>query len=209
MNLATFIVSIRGWTGFSDSDVNTDALITGWLRMAEERISEELRCSDMVQIDTGLVTVNRIKLPPDWRANTFVRVLSPATGPSVLAYKPIADYYNESEPLGFYTTSGLNLMVGGAPDAIHGKTVEIHYFGDVPPLGVFEGITDPGTWLSNRYPRLLTAATMSVASMGLIEDTRAITWETEATNRISTMNAEYTTSKASGSKLKRRMGGFG
>jgi hypothetical protein len=209
MNLADFIVSIRGWTGFSDPDVNTDAQITGWLRMAEERISEELRCSDMVQIDTGLITANRVKLPPDWRASTFIRVLAPSVGNGILSYKPINDYYQSSEPVGFYTVSGLNMMVGGTPDLVNGKTVEIHYFGDVPPLGVFDGDTDPGTWLSNRYPRLLTAATMSVASMGLVEDTRAVTWETEATNRIGTMNAEYLASKAAGSKLSRRVGGFG
>ena len=46
MILSDFLLAIRGFTKFTDPEVQTDALLISYLRMAEEKISSKLRCVD-------------------------------------------------------------------------------------------------------------------------------------------------------------------
>lgn len=203
MNLTEFLTSLRGWTGFLDTTVFTDALLTNFLRMGEERISREMRCQEMLRIDTATITLGRVTMPPDFRAADFVRIVDG----NELIFKPRGEFYalgsGQGSNRGYYTTSGRYLMIGGDPSASNEKEVELHYFGDVPPL------TGDATWLSTRYPTVLTAATMEWASTRMEDSEQKVNWSDDAGKAIDAVNVEYQRSIGSGSKLIRRVRSFG
>lgn len=194
MNLADFLVNIRGFTKFRDPEVHTDTLLISWLRMGEEKLSAELRIRDMIQIDTATLTSSRTRMPPDFRSMDFLRIL----GGKPIRYKTRDDFYENEDDMTTqdYTESGQFLIVGGEISESAPLSVELHYFGDVEQL-----TADNESWVSRRFPRLLTAVTMEVASLGMIEDEAVGKWEKQADDLISQMNADYKMSIAAGSKL--------
>jgi hypothetical protein len=174
--------------------------------MCEDTLSKELRCKEMLQIDTGLLIEQRYLLPKDWRTLDFVRVV----GGSPLRYSPRDDFYNTdsvyvSDRIHCYTLAGDYIIVG--VNTVDGTSVEIHYYQDIPPLG------NDITWTLSKYPTLFTTRTLWVASAYSIEDDRGGMWKSTSDDLISAANAEHATSKASGSRLTRRhigkIGGFG
>lgn len=194
MNLADFLTTIRGFTKFRDTEVHTDALLISYLRMGEERLSADLRIADMIQIDTAELTATRTRMPLDYRSMDFLRIL----GGKPIRYKTRDEFYDDEDNMTTrdYTTSGNFLIIGGTITEAAPLSVEFHYFGDVEALE-----EDNESWLARRYPRLLTAATMEVASLGMVEDEGAVKWDKQAADLIAQMNADYKMSIASGSKL--------
>lgn len=201
MNLPDFISLIRGYTGRQDTDVLTDGMIESFVRQAEERISSELRIKDMVQIDTALISAVRVQLPPDWRAADYVRIV----GYGSLDYMSRADFYDASDNglAGYYTTSGTFMMFGGSPNTVEGKTVELHYFGDVPPLTA----TEASSWVAEKHQTLLIPATIATANE-LLEETD-IDWNGKYNARLDALNDEYARARTAGSRLARRGRSFG
>lgn len=197
MTKATFVASINKWL----NKRYDDDLITQWIRMAEERISEELRIKDMIAIDVGVIVERCVQLPLDWKELDFVHF----TNGKPIEFKSRTDFYNigESNAKGFYTITGNFMFVGGPIDSVNGTSVEISYYESVPPL------IDEDTWLLKLYPRLFTAATLASGSMFGLDEQRAVIWETETKNRIDTMNVEHLRSKNSGSRLASKRKGFG
>lgn len=184
---------IRGWLNIGD-DVYPNLVVTSWIRMAEERLSKELRCKDQIQIDTGSLIEQRYRLPSDWRQLDFVRVI----GGKALRYVPRDDFYNPDlvkDQSNCYTLAGNYIITAGNPE---GLPVEITYYQDLPPLG------DTPTWPLTGYTTLYLISTLHVASMYAIEDERGPMWEDQATNMIGTINTEHARSKASGSRLTQR-----
>jgi len=53
LNLNDFLSTLRTYTKFTDPDVQSDATLIGYVRMAEERLSADLRIGDMIRIDTA------------------------------------------------------------------------------------------------------------------------------------------------------------
>lgn len=201
-DLTSFINTIRYFTKMTDPDVMTDDTITSFIRMGEERISSELRNADMVQIDTATFgDANRVKLPTDYQSMDFIR-WADATSANPLHFQTRDDFYSLPQPDWHYTTSGLYLMVGGGDNT--GRVVELHYFGDVPALQV-----GSDTWLTRRYPSLLTSATMVAASKGMVDVENAPLWEADCAAAIQRLNDNYKSSIARGSKLRRVQKGFG
>lgn len=200
MNLQEFIESIRGWTGYHDPAVVPDNLIISWIRMGEERLNVDLRIADMVQIDTATIFSGRVVTPLDWLSNDFLRVY----GEGVYHYLPRDQFYRENKPKGKYSTAGKFLLIGGEPDEIEGRQVELHYFGDVPKL-----IGD-ANWVSSRYLRLLTSVTMVPALTYLKEPDQAAMWELDTASNIDKLNFAYRASIGAGSKLTlKKSKGFG
>lgn len=185
---------IRGWLNLGP-DVYPDAVVTSWIRMAEEKLSKELRCKDMVQIDVGDLIDQRYLLPSDWRAMDFVRVI----GGKPLRWVPRDDFYDPdyaSDQPNVYTMTGNYLITGaGTPD---GTDVELSYYQDIPPLG------DNPTFMVTKYPTVYLVTTLHLASMYAIEDDRGATWEGESASLIGDINSEHQLSRASGSKLTQR-----
>jgi len=189
-----FCATIRGWLAFGE-DVYPDEVVTSWVRMTESALSGELRCKEMIQIDTGTLVDQRYLLPADWRELAFVRVIDGRP----LRYAPKDDFYNPDfgeDAKKCYTLSGNYLMVGS--NTADGTLVEITYYQDLPPLD-----NDP-TWPSVKYPTLFTLRTLTVASMYSIEDERAVMWQQSSAALIEEINREHLLSKASGSRLTRR-----
>ena len=184
---------IRGWLNLG-SDVYSDSVVTSWIRMAEEKLSKELRCKDMIQIDVGTLIDQRYLLPADWRAMDFVRII----GGVPLRYVPRDDFYNPDyaeDQSKVYTMTGNYIITGVGGTAAQ---VEISYYQDIPPLG------DTATWLLTKYPTVFLVTTLHFASMYAVEDERGSMWSSEADTLIGDINVEHQLSKASGSRLTQR-----
>lgn len=195
--ISDFCTTIRGWLNFEYDDV----LITSWVRMAEELLSETLRCKHMVQIDTGEVVTGRVLLPSDWLDLDFVRVVD--GGP--LRFRSRDEFYNNREEdtnynHGYYTITGNYLIVGDLDDGVE---VELAYYQTIPPL-------DATNWLLTYYSRLYITATLSVGAMYSFDDARGPVWQTAMQTFVDTINENHVKSRASGSVLIQRRGkGFG
>jgi hypothetical protein len=185
---------IRQWLAIG-ADVYPDQVVTQWIRMCEEWLSNQLRIRDNLQIDTGVLVGDRYLMPKDWQEMDFVRVI----GGKPLRYVPRDDYYNPlyvADQPNCYTITGNYIITSGAHTSP--ITLEISYYQDVPHL------EDELTWVQIEYPTLFTTKTLHVASMYAIEDERNSMWETQANNLVGAMNFAHTLSKASGSRLTRR-----
>lgn len=198
--LAQFITIIRGYTGFQDPDVQSDDIITAWVRMMEGQASVELRVSQQVQIDTANITEQRVLVPDDWHESDFVRIV----GGGGLTFKPRKEFYNLADGTGFFTMTGRYIIVGGAPDVVNGKDIEMAYFGDVPQLTNEVGNV---SWLVEKYLPIAVAGTMSFASESMVDN--SVNWDDKFMARIRKANDEYLQSISKGSGISRRVGSFG
>ena len=203
MNLNDFLSTLRTYTKFTDPDVQSDATLIGYVRMAEERLSADLRIGDMIQIDTAQLTDSRVSMPPTFRSMDFMRIL----GGNTMDYKTREEFYADprhQQSTKYFTTSGMFLIVGGSVSPTAPLSVEMHYFGDV------ETLTESNeSWVSRRYPRLLMFATMEVASLGVVNPEAATDWGARAKSLIDRMNADYQISIAQGSRLQPKRRTFG
>lgn len=199
--LTDFTAQIAGWLNREDY-LDDQPLLISFVRMAEERMNEELRIADMIQIDYALITKQRVKLPADWIASDFL--LDENRIP--LRYLPRDEFYAQGvdEAIGTYTITGNYIAFGGPVDLVEGNTVEMAYYGMIPKLG------DDPTWLITKYPSLYLHAALSAASAYGIEDERAIGWEASVSSKIARLNQSHLVSKASGSRISRGLRkGFG
>jgi len=192
--------TLRDWVNLGP-DVYPDTVVTSWIRMCESILSKQLRCKEMLQIDTGLLFNQRLLLPDDWRQLDFVRVV----GGKPLRYTPRDDFYNPDladDQKNCYTITGNYLICGGVSS--DGLRVELSYYQKLPPLG-----NDP-TWPLIEYPMLFTLQPLAVASTYAFEDERGDRWEAQSAKLIDDINVEHLQSKASGSRLTaRRRRSFG
>jgi hypothetical protein len=192
--IADFCDTIRAWLGIGE-DVYPDNTVASWVHMAEEALSKKLRIKEMVQIDTGVLVIDRYLLPADWRAMDFVRIVDGRA----LRYVPRDDFYNPdfaTDQPNCYTISGNYLIVGGTSS--DGLSVEITYYQDIPPLG------DTETYMMTKCITLFTIKTLHIASMYAIEDDRGPMWEGQSDDMIGALNLEHQLSKSSGSRLAQR-----
>jgi len=188
--LTDFCQVIRNWANF-DHD---DAVITSWVRIAEQNLSLNLRIADMLQIDTGTLYQRRVTLPSDWRELDFVRFAD--GGP--IRYMSRDEFYRDNDPHrtnNFYTVTGNYIVLGGAVNDVDGRQLEVSYYGDLPALG-----NDPN-WVVKRHSGLLIAATMAAGCLYDIEDSRLSTWVSFVDNQIKQLNDEHRISRHSGSNI--------
>jgi hypothetical protein len=193
MNLAEIISTTRDWLNLGE-DVYPDSVVTSWVRMAEEFLSEGIRCKHMIQWDEAILTSdNMVELPKDWLELDLVMI--PDKRPLEYAsqyefYDP--DLYND----GRYTIVGNFIVV--KPIETTGTHVRIAYYQQIPPVGNEEG---QHSWLFDVYPRLGTLAVLMTAGMYAIEDARTPMWEKNVMDQATLINARHQESKSRGSKL--------
>ena len=219
--LTDFYATIRAWI----DDVNpSDVLIDSWLRIAEERLNNELRSREQVTIDQATFDDQCALLPPDWAEHIYVRIKGgrPYSYVTPDAYWKLAT--NQMPPLQIvdptnasvlasscdcggnmvYTTIGNTLFVLPTIDPNALTKIEIGYYRKIIPL---QGdTTDP---VFNRYPSLLLNCTLSASAPYLIEDERINTFATLATAGIVKANEQTQAARWSGSPLTMRTKGFG
>src|SRR5262245_27131088 len=100
--IGDFCITIRQWLAIGE-DVYPDAIVTSWVRMAEEWLSENMRVKHMVQIDWSDVVEGRVLLPSDWQQLDTVRFRDGSS----LTYSPRNEFYNPDYCLkGRYTIVG-------------------------------------------------------------------------------------------------------
>lgn len=191
---------IRGWLAIG-SDVYPDAVVTGWIRMAEEYLSTALRVKHMVQIDSSLIVEDRVALPLDWQEIRLVRL--PSGG--VCRYNTPDDFFNPEFPddpdgsypgrFNRYTILGNYLVVGGVKNP-PGLRVELTYYQNIPPL-----TNDVNNWVNCYNSTVYTLKILHIASLYAIEDVRGPVWNDEVVRMVNGMNAQHKIDKASGSVL--------
>jgi hypothetical protein len=202
--MATFLTDkcqeIRNWLAIG-ADVYPDAVITGWIRMAEEYLSTALRVKHMVQIDTSNLISGRVPLPLDWQEIRLVRRLDSG---GVCRYNTPDDFYNPefpddpAEPYSTrssrYTILGNYLLIGDTSSS--GLSVELTYYQNIPPL-----TNEANNWVNAYSPTVYTLKILHIASMYSIEDQRNQVWDAEVVRLVNGMNAQHKIDMASGSVL--------
>ena len=200
--------SVRGWLAFEYAD----PLVLSWVKMAEEWLSENLRCKEMIAIDEGLMSQWRVKLPSDWQELDYVREFRYDNAGTVvghnrpLLFKSRDQFFSDpGSNSGFYTITGNFITLDDGQTGQSPRALEISYYQDIPTLG------DDPNWLYTRYRRLYIAATLSIATSYSIEDARGAAWQASAQEFIDKINTNHQLSRFSGSKLirPRRNKGFG
>jgi hypothetical protein len=193
--IADHCATIRAWLNFEYSD----ALITSWTRMAEESLSEVLRCKHMIAIDTAQIVQQRVQLPLDWLELDFVRVVDGYP----LSFRSREDFYTREDTSKDYTITGNYLIVGGDVSG-DGREVEMSYYETIPPLG-----NDPN-WLMTYYNRLLITSTLVAGSAFGFDNENLAKWQEASTNFVNSINEQHRVSKSSGSTpIKKVAKGFG
>jgi hypothetical protein len=188
----------------------SDALVTGFVRKAEEKFNAELRVDRMIQFDEALVTSRCAPLPDDWLELDLVRInnTNAADGFLPIRYKSRDEFYNLTDnwAYGYYTLEGRQITVGGAPDTVNGQTLKIAYYGEVP---VFADATP--SWLYTKYPSLYLYASLMHADLHAVgEEPSAGNMKQLAEDMIAKLNNVHLRAKASGSRLRRsRVRSFG
>ena len=192
---------IRRWLAVGD-EIYPNTVVTSWIRMAEEQLSNVLRIKHQIQIDTTELIEDRVPLPKDWQEVRLVRLLK--TG-GVGRYQTPDAFYNPEFPedptLPYtsrnkrYTILG-NLVIFGDVDKDMGTDVELTYYQDVTPL-----TEEANNWINRYHPTLYTLKILHVASMYSIEDERSMLWGKEVAQIVGDLNAAHKVDRASGSVL--------
>lgn len=189
--LQELIGTIRSWLAI-DPEIYPDDIVTNWIRMSEEYLSETLRSRYMVQIDWMKLVEGRVELPKDWLELDTVRFY-PQGKPLIWAprdefYTPQYDICNR------YTIVG-NYIILGKIDTVTGVDIEISYYQRIPPIG------DETTWLYQYNPRLFTLAVLWHAAAYAVEDQRVAGWQQAVESMVDTINTSSQRSRHSGSIL--------
>ena len=180
-----------------------DAVVTGFVRQAEEKLNAELRVDRMIKFSEALIASRCAPLPDDWLAMELVRIanLNAADGFLPIRYKSRDEFYTtvDNWMVGFYTIQGRQIFVGGPPDTVNGQVLKLTYYGEVP---VFSD-TQP-SWVYTKYPALfLEAATMFSCLHAVGEEDKAAGAKALTEDTIQKLNAIHATSRASGSRVTR------
>jgi hypothetical protein len=181
----------------------SDALVTGFVRKAEEKFNAELRIDRMIQFDDALIASRCAPLPDDWLAMELVRIANPNVpdGYIPIRYKSRDEFYttNDDWIYGFYTIQGRQIWIGGPPDTVNGQTVKITYYGEVP---VFSDANP--SWVYTKYSGLYLYAALMHADLHAVgEEQSSASMKQLVEDEIQKLNAVHATSRSSGSRVTR------
>lgn len=199
--------SIAEWANRQDW---SDALVTSFVRMAEQKFNAELRVDRMINWAENTVTCRCAPLPDDWQAMDLVKIenANGADGFLPIRYKARDEFFNLTDKwaYGYYTIEGRQIFFGGAPDDVEGIGFKIAYFGEVPVLS-----DTCQSFIYTKYPSLyLHAALMHAGLHAVGEEQSAGNMKQLTEDEIQKLNALYLRSKASGSRVTRsRIRSFG
>jgi hypothetical protein len=199
-DFADLKATIADWANRQDW---SDALVTSFIRMAEQKFNAELRVDRMIEFYTANIVSRCARLPDDWLQMDLVKIenANGADGFLPLRYKARDEFYNLTDnwAYGYYTIEGRQIYFGGAPDLINGIDFKIIYYGEVPVL------TDTQqSWLYTKYPNLyLTASLMHADLHAVGEEQNAAVQKQLTEDTIQKLNAQHLRAKASGSRVTR------
>jgi hypothetical protein len=209
-DFSDFKAQIADWAARQDW---SDALVTSFVRQAEQKLNSELRIDRMINFDQALVVNRCAPLPDDWLefvADAGVKIANAngADGFLPIRYKSDDEFFNLTDcwAYGYYTILGRQIYFGGTPDSVNGLVYKIAYFGEVP---VFADLTP--SWVYTKYPNLYLFSALMHADLHAVgEEQSAANLKQLAEDMIQKLNAQYFRAKASGSRITRsRVRSFG
>ena len=179
------------------------AIVTGFVRQAEEKLNSELRIDRMIKFSEALIASRCAPLPDDWLAMELVRIANgnAPDGFLPIRYKSRDEFFTtvDNWAYGFYSIQGRQIFVGGYPDTVNGQIIKLTYYGEVP---VFSD--DTPSWVYTKYPALfLSAATMFSCLHAVGEEDKAMGAKQLTEDTIQKLNANHAMSRASGSRVTR------
>jgi hypothetical protein len=199
-DFSDFKTSIAEWANREDW---SDALVTSFVRMAEQKFNAELRVDRMIRFADNTVTCRCAPLPDDWLQMDLVKMANPngADGYLPLRYKSRDEFFNlpDKWSYGYYTFEGRTLYFGGAPDATEGLDFTIAYYGEVPVLS-----DTIQSFIYTKYPSLYLHAALMHADLHAVgEEQNAGNMKQLTEDEIQKLNALHLRAKASGSRVTR------
>lgn len=210
--LSAYIIEIRDWLDDQDP---SDAVITSWIRDAEQRLNDELRVTEMVVRGQATFDDDCSLMPPDWLETLYVRLKggTPFHFISNDGYwqlgdaAPVPNTSGEVYPWPgkskHYTMIGSTMFVWPRIDPLALTQIEVAYFRKIIPLG---DVKDP---VLDRYPSVYRFCTLAAGAPYLVEDERLPTWASGATAGIQKANEAAKKARFSGSPISPRIRGFG
>jgi hypothetical protein len=208
-DFTNFCTQIADWANRQDW---SPALVTSFVRMAEQKFNAELRVDRMINFATNVVTCRCSTLPDDWLEMDFVQIQNAngANGFLPIRYKARDEFFNLTDrwAYGYYTIEGRTIFFGGCPDEIEGIQYTINYYGEVP---VFSDTPLVSSWVYTKYPSMYLHAALMHADLHAVgEEMNAANMKQLAEDAITKLNNDHQRAKASGSRLKRsRIRSFG
>ena len=199
--------SIAEWANRGDW---SDALVTSFVRMAEQKFNAELRVNRMINFSENIVTMRCSTVPDDWLAMDLVKIenANGADGFLPIRYKSRDEFFNLTDnwSYGYYTIEGRTIFFGGSPDTTEGVEYRIAYYGEVPVLSDTQQ-----SWLYTKYPSLYLHASLMHANLHAVgEEQSAGNMKQLTEDEIQKLNALDLRAKASGSRVTRsRVRSFG
>jgi hypothetical protein len=201
-DFANFCSTIADWANRQDW---SPALVTSFVRMAEQKFNAELRVDRMINFSTNTVTMRCSTLPDDWLEMDLVQIQNPnaPSGFSPIRYKARDEFFNLPDrwAYGYYTIEARTIFFGGCPDQTEGIQYNINYYGEVP---VFSDAPLVPSWIYTKYPSMYLHAAMMHADLHAVgEEQNAANMKALAEDAITKLNNEHLRAKASGSRLSR------
>jgi len=209
-DFSDFCGVIADWANRQDW---SPALVTSFVRDAEQKFNAELRVDRMINTDDAIIASRCAPLPPDWLEMDFVSVANPnaANGWMPIRYMARDQFFNtvdsgtrvpsgrQGRSYGFYTLEGRQIYFGGHPDAVNGRPIRISYYGEVP---VFSDTQD--SWVYTKYPSLYRYAALINADLHAVgEEQSSAVMKQLTEDMITKLNNDHLRAKASGSRLTR------
>ena len=199
-DFSDFKTAIAEWANRQDW---SDALVTSFVRMAEQKFNAELRVNRMILFSENVVTKRCSSLPDDWLAMDLVKIENPAGADGFLPLRYIArdEFFNLPDKWAYkyYTIEGRTIFFGGAPDDTEGVEYRIAYYGEVPVLS-----DDQQSWLYTKYPTLYLHGSLMHADLHAVgEEQAAANMKALTEDAITKLNALDLRAKASGSRVTR------
>lgn len=202
-DFSDFKAQIADWANRQDW---SDALVTSYVRMAEEKLNAELRVDRMISFQEALIASRCAPIPDDWLefvSDGGVKIANAngADGYLPLRYKARDEFFNLNDnwAYGYYTIQARQIYFGGAPDTVNGITYKLAYYAELP---VFADNLD--SWLYDKYPSLYLYSALMHADLHAVgEEQNAANLKSLAEDIIAKLNAEHLRAKASGSRVTR------
>ncbi len=209
-DFSDFTDSIKEWANRGDW---SDVLTTSFVRMAEEKLNQDLRIDRMICIAKNTVTDGCATLPDNWLESDFMQMeANTATGWFPIRYKPRDEFFklpnttttiisstSNRTTYGFYTIEGRIIYFGGPPDAVEGNVYQLSYYSEVP---VFSDTQD--SWVYTKYSALYRYAALTHADLHAVgEEDRGAMLNGLVESMIQKLNAAHRYSRASGSRVAR------
>jgi hypothetical protein len=190
----------------------TDALVSSFIRMAEQKLNQELRIDRMISTAVNLATDGCSQLPDDWLQSDLMLIASnnTPTGWYPIHYKARDEFFRQPNTLtqynyawnttsGFYTIEGRTIFFGGPVDEINGINYQLSYYAEVPVFGDLNP-----SWVYTKYPSLYLHASLMHADLHAVgEEDKAGLMKQLTEDAINKLNAQHQYARTGGSRVSR------